>query len=116
MIEDRERGLLVFAGEFSAANQNEFFFETDRDDRIGSCSVTLGVRLKARRVYDGVFGNVSIERINFRPVQQVAKKQRMPTVLCYQPYIHRALRICSAFEILHFNLLVFQVCKQVASE
>ena len=100
VVEQGENRFLVLPGIGGAADQDDFLFEIQRDDRLTPAAVARGIGLEAGAVDDGEFRH---ERVEFRwlwSAQQMPDEQPMPGQFGHNADVQPVCRISAAIEVL----------------
>ena len=82
VVEEGEDRLLVLACVFRVADQDQFPFEIQRDDRVRVRARTLGIGLETGTVDDGELGYEIRKLVGLWPAQQVAASSASPSQPC----------------------------------
>ncbi len=116
VVQKREHRLLVLAGIGGVADQDQLLLEVEGDHGFRPAAVALRVRLEARAVDDGEFGDEIVQLLARRTAQEVADEKAVPGKLGHHAHIEPVLRIRAAEKILHEVVAALHVVEHVGVE
>ncbi len=99
VVEHAEHALFHLTGISGAADQDQLFFQIDRDHRFAAAAMAFGIGAEARQVDDRVFGIEPVEFIGSRPHQQRADELVVPGKFVDHAHLHAVLGLRSAEQV-----------------